>query len=230
MKSKPTLLRLCGLLALSLAPACIPSGATLPSGILTADGGSDVPDMAMPPVVRKCKDFDAFAGSELTCWDFTDDATRASVNDWAALQDVVTKSCWSASSTTPTVLQGGNASLPAKVECSLALTGNSSISGKGLDLGGVSSVTLAMSFQVAGFANPPTQSAFFVRPGLLPEIPLGTIGGAPKDFQSSALSFPVSIDQSANFQSSDLKLTFARSLLDQQIFIRSIAVLGAPRR
>lgn len=230
MKRNQTPFLVCGALALSLTQACIPSGATLPSSITAADGGSVSPDMAKQPVVRKCKDFDSFAGSELGCWDFTDDVTRASVNDWAMMQDVVTKSCWSPSSTTPIVLQGGNASLPAKVECSLALTGNSSITGKGIDLSGSSTVTVAISYQVVGFASPPTTLGFSIRPGLLPETSLGNIGGAPKEFQSYALGFPVSVDQSANYQSSDLKLTFGRSLLDQQILIRSIAVLGTPRQ
>lgn len=232
MKWNHSLLVVCSLGALAFCEGCIPSGPTPPSGAVSSDGGgTSMPEDMATTVVRKCKDFDSFGGVELACWDFTDEAARNLVADWAINQDIVTKACWGSSSTTPTVLQaGGNISLPAKAECSLALTGTSSISGKGIDLGGSSAVTVAMNFQVAGFSTPTTALAFTVKPGLLPEMPVGNIGGNPKDFFSYAMGFPVPADQSANFQSSDLRLTFTRSLAEQQLFVRSIAVLGTPRR
>ncbi len=232
MKWNRSLLVLCSLGALTLCEGCIPSGPTPPTGSASNDGGStNLPEDMATTVVRKCKDFDSYAGVELVCWDFTDEATRNMVAEWAMTRDIVTAACWGSSSTTPMVLQGGGSvSLPGKAECSLALTGMPSISGKGVDLGGSSSVTVAMNFQVAGFSTPTTALAFTVKPGLLPEMPLGNIGGNPKDFLSYSMGFPIPTDQSSNFQSSDLKLTFSRTAAEQQIFIRSIAVLGTPRR
>jgi hypothetical protein len=119
----------------------------IPSGEQSSKLDASVSDdMAMR---RNCAGFEAYAGTELACWDFKNRATRDAAVAWAGLQmNTTTKSCWKG---VGVELQGGDGS--ASGACDLWLTSfvddhrNAAAS---LDAQTYGSITIAVNYRTAG--------------------------------------------------------------------------------
>ncbi len=222
-----------GLWALAGITGCVlPLEPTPPSSAALSDGGVAT-DLAGP--ARKCKDFASFPGTEIYCWDFTQEATRQAVIMWAANQtDVVAKNCWSSPGSA--LVGGANSSIPQGVDCQLPLTGQygsatpPSVLNKGLDLSAYSSVTVMVKYQVTGFGGvmkPPL--TLLLSPGAQPEMAVGNIYATPSEFLPYGVSFSIPAGQKNNYVSAGLNLPFSKPTAGASIAMESIAVLGVPR-
>jgi hypothetical protein len=179
--------------------------------------------MATP---RKCAGFEAYAGTELACWNFMNSTTRDAAVAWAGLQmNTTTKNCWKG---VGVELQGGDG--VASGACDLRLTSfvddhrNAAAS---LNAQIYGSITIAVNYRTAG--SPSTAIATLnVTRDSMNETKLGDL--TDKDsIGVVGFGLPVPALTNDEYQRIALNLLFRRPANDNRIFIQSVIVLGIPR-
>ena len=218
MKSERRAVRL---RAMAVGFAFVGACATPPSGEPNRPDAFGSGDMATP---RKCAGFEAYAGTELACWDFINSAdTRTNAVKWASTQPAPTKSCWTVAADNTLqgdLQQGGTSELVLTAFPDTLHVGSNASE---IDISQYRAVFLGVTYKTIG--SPPSPVVAILKANIAMDmgLPYQAQLGLQTTSQVVTYGFP------SPGGSIGVGLLFLRPVVDQKIFIQSVVVLGIPR-